>query len=155
MCQCGVCGGVVLLPVQRRRVAAGQMFRPAGFPVSVTGFRGMSVLEAAAIDAQVVTWRVSDDSADQEQIGSLIGLMERCLDPQSPLALHWDQPPLSESYHGNPICSPQCLQNRWSALASDALAGAPLGRYIEACGGMATLLCRWQSSAMVRRARIT
>ena len=69
------------LTAQRRRVRAGESFRPTGLPVSVTGLGGMSVLEAAVLDHIDIPWRVAfgDGTSDAGRSG-LIELMERCLD---------------------------------------------------------------------------
>ena len=62
----------------------GKAFRPAGFPVPVVGFGGMSVLDAAAVDGEDIPWRVAGvapggGTYDRDRTG-LIALMQRCLD---------------------------------------------------------------------------
>ena len=65
---------------QRRRVGAGKTFKPAGIPVPVMGLSGMSVLDAAAVDEEDISWRVAGTTpVDRVYHGGrsgLIALME-------------------------------------------------------------------------------
>ena len=68
---------------QRRRVAAGELFRPAGLPMKVSGLAGLSMLQAAKEDDIDVPWALSmpagAGSVYDSGVGGLIDLMERCL----------------------------------------------------------------------------
>ena len=69
---------------QRRRAEGGIMFRPNGYPADFVGLCGMSVMDAAALDGEDISWRIDTASADgnghePQGLSRLIALMEWCL----------------------------------------------------------------------------
>ena len=69
---------------QRRRAEGGKLFRPIGYPGTLVGFGGMSVLDAAAVDREVIPWCVAGvapgDGTCYGGRSGLVALMEQCLD---------------------------------------------------------------------------
>ena len=70
------------LVAQRRRVPGGTSFRPVGLPMSMTGLGGLSLVEAAAVDGVLISWRVNPGSGTYSTGGldALIALMAQCLE---------------------------------------------------------------------------